>query len=138
MPGDRHDSRGWEESDAKAAVGGGYQGTGLVIPYRRQAGQAALPAWKERHNRSHERVRARIEHTFARMKGRKILRDCRLEGDGVHHAMPGIARLHDIVLAGQATRADCEHRPHVKPSVEGSPTAVVRRRFGGDQRDRAR
>jgi hypothetical protein len=39
LPGNRHDSRGWEESCAKAAVGntmtiadGGYQGTGLVIP----------------------------------------------------------------------------------------------------------
>ncbi|MGX8904646.1 transposase [Streptomyces netropsis] len=107
VPGNRHDSRGWEESGARAAVGatmtiadGGYQGTGLVIPHRRQAGQAELPAWKEEHNRSHKRVRARIEHTFARMKGWKILRDCRLKGDGVHHAMLGIARLHNIVLAG--------------------------------------
>ncbi|MET8126132.1 hypothetical protein ABZV67_04450 [Streptomyces sp. NPDC005065] len=40
VPGNRHDSRGWEESDAEAAVGkamtiadGGYQGTGLVIPH---------------------------------------------------------------------------------------------------------
>ena len=43
LPGSRHDSRGWEESGAKAAVGktmtiadGGYQGTGLVIPHRRR------------------------------------------------------------------------------------------------------
>ncbi|HLL32535.1 IS5/IS1182 family transposase, partial [Streptomyces sp. JV178] len=26
--------------------------------------------------------------------------DCRLKGDGVHHAMLGIARLHNLVLAG--------------------------------------
>ncbi|MGW1530532.1 transposase, partial [Streptomyces sp. NPDC002159] len=56
--------------------------------------------WKEEHNRSHKQVRARVEHTFARMKGWKILRDCRLKGDGVHHAMRGIARLHSLVLAG--------------------------------------
>ncbi|MFD9437119.1 IS5/IS1182 family transposase, partial [Streptomyces sp. NPDC060002] len=28
------------------------------------------------------------------------LRDCRLKGDGVHHAMLGIARLHNLTLAG--------------------------------------
>ncbi|MFI1285024.1 transposase [Streptomyces sp. NPDC020858] len=106
LPGNRHDSRGWEESGAKAAVGntmtiadGGYQGTGLVIPHRRRKG-AELPDWKEQHNRSHKQVRARVEHTFARMKGWKILRDCRLKGDGVHHAMLGIARLHNLTLAG--------------------------------------
>ncbi|TFV29674.1 IS5/IS1182 family transposase [Streptomyces sp. T1317-0309] len=106
LPGNRHDSRGWEESGAKDAVGhtmtiadGGYQGTGLVIPHHRTKGEE-LPAWKEEHNRSHKQVRARVEHTFARMKGWKILRDCRLKGDGVHHAMRGIARLYNLVLAG--------------------------------------
>ncbi|MDQ0578159.1 hypothetical protein QF030_000337 [Streptomyces rishiriensis] len=34
------------------------------------------------------------------MKGRKSLRDCRLKGDGVHHAMLATARLHNLVLAG--------------------------------------
>lgn len=63
---------------------GGYRGTGLVIPHRREPGQAELPAWKEEHNASHRKVRARVEHTFARMKTWKILRDCRLKGDGVH------------------------------------------------------
>jgi hypothetical protein len=106
VPGNRHDSRGWEESGARDAVGhtttiadGGYQGTGLVIPHRRAKGKE-LPAWKEEHNRSHKRVRARIEHTFARMKGWKILCDCRLKGDGVHYAMLGIARLYNLVLTG--------------------------------------
>ena len=41
-----------------------------------------------------------MEHVFARMKDWKIPRDCRLKGDGVHHAMLGIARLHNLVLAG--------------------------------------
>jgi hypothetical protein len=97
----------WEESGAKAAVGttttiadGGYQGTGLVIPHCRANGQNALPSWKEEHNRSHKQVRAGVEHTFARMKGWKILRDCRLKGDGVHHAMLGIAHLHNLTLVG--------------------------------------
>ncbi|WP_443050416.1 transposase [Streptomyces sp. NBC_00286] len=55
-----------------------------------------LPDWKEEHNRSHKQVRARVEHTFARMKDWKILRDGRLKGDGVHHAILGIARLHEL------------------------------------------
>ncbi|MGP3637234.1 transposase, partial [Streptomyces sp. 24-1644] len=94
-------------SGAKAAVGqttviadGGYRGTGLVIPHRREPGQSELEAWKEEHNTSHRKIRARVEHAFARMKTWKILRDCRLKGDGVHHAMLGIARPHNLALAG--------------------------------------
>ncbi|MFE7978638.1 transposase [Streptomyces shenzhenensis] len=94
LPGNRNDCRAWEPSGAKDTVGhttviadGGYRGTGLVIPHRRERGQAALPAWKEEHNSSHRKVRARVEHAFDRMKTWKILRDCRLKGDGVHQAI---------------------------------------------------
>jgi hypothetical protein len=52
-PGNRNDCRAWELTGTKAAVGnttviadGGYRGTGLVIPHRREPGQAELPAWK--------------------------------------------------------------------------------------------
>ncbi|MFC7636806.1 transposase [Streptomyces thermogriseus] len=108
VPGNRNDCRAWEDSGAKDAVGttpvviadGGYRGTGLVIPHRRERGQIELADWKEDHNRSHRKVRARVEHAFARMKTWKILRDCRLKGDGVHHAMLGVARLHNLALAG--------------------------------------
>ncbi|KQX26849.1 transposase [Streptomyces sp. Root63] len=106
LPGNRNDCKAWEESGAKAAVGrtltiadGGYPGTGLVMPHRRRKGED-LPDWKKVHNTSHKRVRARVEHVFARMKTWKILRDCRLKGDGVHHAMLGIARMHNLTLAG--------------------------------------
>lgn len=106
LPGNRNDCRAWEESAAKAAVGkavtithGGYPGTGLVMPHRGREGQE-LPDWKQAHNKSHKQVRARVEHVFARMKTWKILRDCRLKGDGVHHAMLGIARMHNLTLAG--------------------------------------
>ena len=106
LPGNRNDCKAWEESGAKAAVGktttiadGGYAGTGLVMPHRRRKGED-LPDWKEAHNTSHKQVRARVEHVFARMKTWKILRDCRLKGDGVHHAMLGIARMHNLTLAG--------------------------------------
>lgn len=103
LPGNRNDCRAWEESAAKAAVGrrltiadGDYPGTGLVMPHRRCKGEE-LPDWKEAHNKSHKRVRARAKHVFARMKTWKILRDCRLKGDGVQH---GIARMHNLALAG--------------------------------------
>ncbi|WP_225101677.1 transposase [Streptomyces sp. CoH27] len=106
VPGNRNDCKAWAESGAAEAVGrtttiadGGYQGTGLVVPHRRPAG-GELCAWKQEHNRSHKQVRARVEHVFARMKTWKILRDCRLKGNGVHHAMQGIARLHNLALTG--------------------------------------
>ncbi|GAA3043611.1 hypothetical protein GCM10017562_75780 [Streptomyces roseofulvus] len=105
LPGNRNDCKAWELSGAKAAVGrttviadGGYRGTGLVILHHRERGQAELPAWKEEHNASHRKVRARVEHAFARMKTWKVLRDCRLKGEGVHHAMLSIARLHNLAL----------------------------------------
>jgi hypothetical protein len=41
------------------------------------------------------------------MKTSKILRDCRLRGDGVHHAMRGIARPHNLNFAGLANRPPC-------------------------------
>lgn len=106
VPGNRNDCKAWVESGAKAAVGntmtitdGGYPGTGLVMRHRRRKGEE-LPDWKQVHNKSHKQVRARVEHAFARMKTWKILRDCRLKGGGVHHAMRGIARLHNLALAG--------------------------------------
>ncbi|MEV6057188.1 transposase [Streptomyces sp. NPDC052107] len=106
VPGNRNDCKAWAESGAKQAVGrtttiadGGYRGTGLVIPHRRPAG-GELCEWKQDHNRSHKQVRARVEHVFARMKTWKILRDCRLKGEGVHHAMLGVARLHNLLQAG--------------------------------------
>lgn len=106
VPGKRNDCRAWEESGAKVAVGntvtiadGGYPGTSLVMPHRRSKGEE-LPDWKQAHNKSHKQVRARVEHTFARMKTWKVLRDCRLKGDGVHHAVSGIAHLHNLTLAG--------------------------------------
>ncbi|MER5777360.1 transposase [Streptomyces sp. NPDC002039] len=106
LAGNRNDCKAWEESGAKAAVGktptiadGGYPGTGLVMPHRRRKGEE-LPDWEQDHNKSHKQVRARVEHVFACRKTWKILRDCRLKGDGVHHAMLGIARLHNLALAG--------------------------------------
>lgn len=116
--GHRTDRKAWEESGAKAAVGKtttiadcGCPGTGPVIPHSQHRVQTELPAWKEEHNQSPKQVRARGEHVFARRRTWKItrrrtwkiLRNSRLKGDGVHHAMLGIARMHNPALAGQAS-----------------------------------
>lgn len=108
LRGNRNDCRVWAESGARDAIGntmtiadGGYPGTGLLIPHRHRKGED-LPDWKKAHNKAHKQVRARIEHAFARMKAWKILRVCRLRGDGVRHAMHGVARLHNLALMGGA------------------------------------
>lgn len=58
VAGNRNDGKAWALSGAKAAVGrasviadGGHQGTGLLIPHRRERGQTELPAWKEERKR---------------------------------------------------------------------------------------
>ncbi|MET9418344.1 transposase [Streptomyces klenkii] len=106
LPGNHNDCTAFAGSGTDAACGeatviadGGYQGTGLLIPHRRKAGQERLPQWKEEHNASHRRVRARVEHVFARMKNWKILRDCRLKDDGAHWATSGVAHMHNPALA---------------------------------------
>jgi hypothetical protein len=102
LPGNRNDCRAFGESGAEdvcrnaTVIGdGGYIATSAIIPYRRRPGEV-LPAWKEEHNASHRQVRARVEHAFARMKTWKVLRDCRLRGNGVAVAILGIARLHNL------------------------------------------
>lgn len=104
LPGNRNDCKAWEESGAKAAVGktmtiadGGYPGTGLVMPHRRRKGEE-LPDWKQAHNKSHKQVRARVEHVFARRKTWKILRDCRLKGDGVYLASQWLRYFSAVLL----------------------------------------
>jgi hypothetical protein len=54
---------------------------------------------EEADNAEHRKVRARVEHTFARMKNYKILRDCRQRGDGLHHAVQAVASMHNHALA---------------------------------------
>jgi hypothetical protein len=44
---------------------------------------------------SHHRVRARVDHVFARMKNWKVLRDCR-RGDSVCWITSGIAHIHNL------------------------------------------
>ncbi len=67
---------------------------------------------------SHKQVRARVEHGFARRKTWKILRDCRFKGDGVHYAMLGIARVHNLALVGKAGGGRPATNSHAKPTQE--------------------
>jgi ParB family chromosome partitioning protein len=59
--------------------------------------RSELTEWQAEHNREHKQVRARVERVFAHMKTWKILRGCRLKGSGVHTAMLGIARPHNLL-----------------------------------------
>lgn len=54
---------------------------------------------EQAHNKSHRKVRARVEHAFARMKMWKILLNCRLRGGGVGVAMAGVATLANLAHA---------------------------------------
>ncbi|WP_327334009.1 transposase [Streptomyces anulatus] len=106
VPGNKADAHAWRESDLPAIAAGttviadgAYLGTGLIVPHRRRAGRPLLRG-QEEDNTEHRRVRARVEHTFARMKNWKILRDCRQKGDGLHHAVQAVATMHNLAKTG--------------------------------------
>jgi hypothetical protein len=107
VPGNRNDCRAYTDSGVNQACAGaaviadgGYQGTGLVIPYRKPADGGRLPAWKDKLNRTHRRVRARVEHGLAHLKSWKIMRDCRRKGDGVWYAARGVALMRNLAMTG--------------------------------------
>jgi hypothetical protein len=106
QPGNRNDCTAYASSGvpdatagAQVIADGAYRGpnwAGVIIPHRKPADGSALADWKEDHNASHRRVRARVEHVFARMKNWKILRDCRRRGAGLAHATHAIALMHNL------------------------------------------
>ncbi len=100
-PGNRSDAHVWRASDlpkrcadATVLAGGAYINTGPVLPHRRRTGRAL-----EEDNAEHRRIRARVEHAFARMKNYKILRSCRQKNQGLHHAVQAVAHMHNLALA---------------------------------------
>jgi hypothetical protein len=81
---------------------GGYQGNpGAIMPFRKPRDGSDLPDWQEDLNATHRKIRARVEHTPARMKCWKILRDYRRAAHTLTDAVSGIAHLHNIVHASQ-------------------------------------
>ncbi|WP_225656252.1 transposase family protein [Streptomyces pseudogriseolus] len=83
---------------ATARPDGAYINTRLIVPHRKRPGRPLLKG-EEEDNAQHRKVRARVEHTFSRMKNYKILRDCRQRGNGLHHAAQAVARMHNLTLA---------------------------------------
>ncbi len=80
---------------------GAYRGNpDVIIPYRKPADRSELPQWKADLNKQHRTVRAQVEHTLARMKTFKILRDYRRAARTLTDTASGIAHLHNIILAG--------------------------------------
>jgi hypothetical protein len=108
QPGNRNDTVVYRSSgiDQKLAAGptmadGAYRGNPeVVIPYRKPTDGTALPQWKEDLNAVHRSVRARVEHTLARMKEWKVLRDYRRAAHTLTDTASGIAHLYNIVLTG--------------------------------------
>ncbi|MER7112486.1 transposase family protein, partial [Streptomyces sp. NPDC000229] len=105
VPGTTADAKAWrdsglaEQGEGATVLGdGAYINTGLVVPHRKRPGRTLL-AGEEEDNAEHRRVRARVEHAFARMKHYKILRDCRQRGNGLHHAVQAVAHMHNPALA---------------------------------------
>ncbi|GHA91843.1 hypothetical protein GCM10010305_39350 [Streptomyces termitum] len=103
-PGNKADAHIWRESGLTATAAGttviansACLGTGLIVPHRKRAGRPLLRG-QEEHNAEHRHVRARVEHTFARMKNWKILHDCRQKGDGLHHAVQAVATMHNLAM----------------------------------------
>ncbi|PPK65583.1 DDE superfamily endonuclease [Actinokineospora auranticolor] len=79
QPGNRNDCTVYRESGIADTLAGGpvmadggYQGNkGVITPYRAPRDGTALPRWKDDLDTIHRGVRARVEHTLARLKNRK-------------------------------------------------------------------
>jgi hypothetical protein len=107
QPGNRNDCTVYRDSgiknqlaDRPVMTDGGYHGNPEVIMlYRKPADGSELPERKEELNAVHRKVRARVEHTLARMTCWKILRDYRRAAHTPGDAVSGIAHLHNITLA---------------------------------------
>ncbi len=108
QPGNHHDTTVYRTSgiDQQLAgratmADGAYRGhPEVIIPYRKPADGTALPQWKDDLNTVHRSVRARVEHTLARLKEWKILRDYRRAASTLSDTAAGIAHLYNIVITG--------------------------------------
>jgi hypothetical protein len=78
---------------------GGYHGNpDVIMPFHKPRDGNDLPEWKEELNTVHRTVRARAEHTLARRKCWKVLRDYRRAASTLGDAVSEIAYLHNITL----------------------------------------
>jgi hypothetical protein len=81
--------------DPRISGDGGYRGIGGIRSPRRGPDGRII---KDRTYRRFRRRRAVAEHTIARLKDNQILRQCRRRGDGINHAVAGVAALHNLKL----------------------------------------
>jgi len=108
QPGNRNDTIVYRTSGINAKLAdratmadGAYRGNpDVVIAYRKPEDGSALRQWQEDLNAVHRGVRARIEHTLARMKEFKILRDYRRAAHTLTDTAAGIAHLYNIIVTG--------------------------------------
>jgi len=106
QPGNRNDTVVYQSSGINAKLAGratmadgAHRGNPeVIIPYRKPDDGSALPHWQEDLNAVHRSVRARVEHTLARMKEYKILRDYRRAAHTLTDTASGIAHLYNIIL----------------------------------------
>ncbi|MFI9080042.1 transposase [Streptomyces sioyaensis] len=106
VPGSRNDCRAFTESGVDRAcrgaptiADGGYQAPACSS----RTANDKVSSTSARNRKQRTPSTAGREHAWStplpRLKNWKILRDCRLKGNGVHQAMPAIARLHNLALA---------------------------------------
>jgi len=108
QPGNRNDIIVYRASginaklaDRASMADGAYRGNpGVIIPYRKPDDGTGLPQWKQDLKAVHRSVRTRVEHTLARMKEFKILRDHRRAASTLTDTASGIAHLYNIIIAG--------------------------------------
>ncbi len=106
QPDNRDDCTVYRDSGIKdtltgrpAMADGGYQGnTDVIMPHRKPRDGSVLTDWQEDLNPAHRKVRARVEHTLARMKNWKILRDHRRAAHTLHDTAPAIANPHNPAI----------------------------------------
>jgi hypothetical protein len=101
-PGNRNDIVVFRETAGTAlpdhprlSGDGGYRGSDRIRTPRRGPDGRII---KDRNYRRFRKRRAVAEHAIARLKDHQILRQCRRKGDGINHAVVGVAALHNLKL----------------------------------------
>ncbi|MFJ5135917.1 hypothetical protein [Streptomyces sp. NPDC088707] len=141
-PGNMADAHVWREpglpataAGTTAIADGTYLGTGRILPHRRRAGRPpARPGGGQR--RTHRQVRARVEHTSARMKNGKPFREGRQKGDASttppgrrHYAQPRHdtmnqqARSHFGLQKQDLLQHPSDRREHISDLVHPRPAS---------------
>ncbi|MDT8912087.1 transposase family protein [Amycolatopsis sp. PS_44_ISF1] len=108
LPGNRNDRTAYRDSGIEQKLtghpilaDGGYQGNPAVImPYRKRRDRQPLTAWQEDLNPTHHTIRARVEHTLARMNLFSIPRDYRRAASTLGDTASATATLHNIIPTG--------------------------------------